>query len=278
VVFDADTLREEQMRSLAARFGCETAFVLAPSAPGADLRLRYFVPQHEMEMCVHATVATTAVLVNRRRLTRSPARIETPLGSITVSWEGDRDGLWVTVEQFEPAFSACNPAQDEVAAALRIPTAAIDTSVGPIQVVSTSRAKLMVPLADAAILDSLRPDMEALWALCDRYAITGLYPFTICPRLPATDAEARQFPRRAGYDENPATGVAASALAAYLTEHRALGELAEGWHTYVVRQGYAMGRPSVLQAGAHVAHGRITRTQIRGQALIGAEERIELQP
>ncbi|HEX6779941.1 MAG TPA: PhzF family phenazine biosynthesis protein [Ktedonobacterales bacterium] len=51
VVGDADALTTEQMQGLAAQFGVETAFVLAPQHVGADLRLRYFVPLYEMEMC-----------------------------------------------------------------------------------------------------------------------------------------------------------------------------------------------------------------------------------
>lgn len=34
----------------------------------------------------------------------------------------------------------------------------------------------------------------------------GFYPFTLALKGPGTDAEARQFPKRAGYDEDPATG------------------------------------------------------------------------
>ena len=55
------------MQAAAAAFGHETCFVLAPTSAaegeaGADVRLRYFVPRHEMEMCVHATVAASVLL------------------------------------------------------------------------------------------------------------------------------------------------------------------------------------------------------------------------
>lgn len=51
VVLDADHLSDDDLQAAAATFGAETVFVLAPRS-GGDLRLRYFVPEHEMEMCV----------------------------------------------------------------------------------------------------------------------------------------------------------------------------------------------------------------------------------
>ena len=53
VVFHADGWPDEELQAAAARFGVETVFVLAPRS-GGDVRLRYFVPVHEIEMCVHA--------------------------------------------------------------------------------------------------------------------------------------------------------------------------------------------------------------------------------
>ena len=94
VVFGADAWDGERMRAAAARFGHETCFVL-PVEDGvdADVRYRYFVPNHEMEMCVHATVAATV-------LRGGDARVQTPLGVREVRVEGDR----AVVEQFAPVF------------------------------------------------------------------------------------------------------------------------------------------------------------------------------
>src|SRR5215467_9329197 len=104
VVGEADALTTEQMQGLAAQFGVETAFVLAPQDAGADLRLRYFVPRHEMELCVHATVGVVTVLARQQRLAASPVKIETPLGILPVHWQPDGEHILVTVEQFPPLF------------------------------------------------------------------------------------------------------------------------------------------------------------------------------
>lgn len=273
VCFDPDgLLTTAQMQELAARFGHETAFVLKPSQPGADLRLRYFVPNHEMEMCIHATVGTITVLVEQGSVTASPVRIETPLGIIGAEWNRDEeDGvIAVMVEQFPPTFFEGAPDASEIAAALGIPHDALDSVALPIQAVSTARPKLMVPLRDYGVLDALQPDFEKLWEICERYRNTGFYAFTLATRQPDFEVDARQFPLRAGYYEDPATGVAACALAAYLTRYSE--DKNEGWNGYRVAQGFAMGRPSTIRAEAFVGNGAITATRVGGNALILGEE------
>ena len=264
------------MQRLAAQFGCETAFVLQPAHPDCDLRLRYFVPQHEMEMCGHATVGTVSVMAERGRLTASPVKMETPLGVIDVGWQRNHDGVLVTVEQFAPTFSTQQSDPVAVAAALRIPVQAIALELGPIQSVSVSRAKLIVPLHERAVLDTLQPDFETLWSLCDTYATTGFYPFTTAGGDPGTHAWTRQFPKRAGYNEDPATGVAACALGAYFVQYALFGGKDEGWHNLKIEQGHAMGRPSIIKVGVCVEHECIVATRMSGYARVLREEDITL--
>jgi PhzF family phenazine biosynthesis protein len=252
VVFGADTWEPDRMRSLAVRFGHETAFVLPPTA-GADVRLRYFVPRHEMEMCVHATVASVVLLAGDGRLTRNPAVVETPLGDVRVAW--DVATAHAMVEQFTPRFG--EPVVD-VAPVLAALGAARTT--GPVMSASTARAKLLVPLADEAALDGLRPDFAAVWALCERLGVTGMYPYAAAAR--GAEVAARQFPLRAGYDEDPATGVAACALGAYLARDRP-----DGWHATTIGQGRAMGCPSVIRAEALVTDGTVTATRVGGHMI-----------
>ncbi len=263
------------MQRLAAQFGCETAFVLKPVEPSANLRLRYFVPRHEMEMCGHATVGTVAVLAERNYFRASPLKVETPMGVLAVAWQRNADGVRVTVEQFAPTFSEQQPDPAAVAAALRIPVEGLALEVGPIQSVSVSRAKLIVPVRERAVLDQLQPDFERLWTLCDEYETTGFYPFTRGGDK-VSHAQARQFPKRAGYNEDPATGVAACALGAYFVQYAVFGEKNEGWHNFTIEQGHAMGRPSIIEVGARVEHGRIVATRMSGHARVLGEEDITL--
>jgi PhzF family phenazine biosynthesis protein len=257
VVFDADDLSADQLQELARGFGVETAFVLAPRA-GGDVWLRFFVPRHEMEMCVHATVASTVLLGRAGRLPQNPARVETGIGVLDVSWER----ATAVVDQLAPTFgpAVAGAARQRVLDALRITEGELDGA--PIRSVSTSRPKLIVPLRDEATIDRLAPDVELLWAVCDELDVTGFYPFARPAR--EADVAARQFPRRVGYDEDPATGVAAGALAAYLASDDADG--ATGWRRWLIAQGRAMGRPSLITAEALLsAPGTVTATRVGGQ-------------
>ncbi len=278
VVLDADALSTAQMQAMTAAFGCETAFVVASLRADAALRLRYFVPLHEMEMCVHATVGALTVLVEQQRITQSPVQVETPLGVLPMEWRREEGQLWVTVEQFPPTFfegqPERQPSREEVAAVLGVDAQVIDESVGAIQLVSVSRSKMLIPLQDVATLDSFQPVQERVRQLCERYATTGLYPFTLRTRSPKLQAEARQFPKNAGYLEDPATGVAAAALAAYLIRAGAIIPSGNGWQVLSIGQGDAMGQPSLMRAEVLLEGGVITRTRITGQARILSTEHL----
>lgn len=274
VVLDGDDLNTEHGKHLATIFGAETIIVLNSKETDSDFGLRYFVPKYEMEMCVHGTIAATTVLKKMGRISKTPVKIETVLGQITVEWKEQGEGLRVTVFQFPAKFSDSNPAIDEVCSALRIPITAIAKDNGPILSVSTSRPKLIIPVVNSDTLNQLEPDFEMLWKLCDQYETTGFYPFSKNAGRSSNVYSARQFPKRAGYNEDPATGVAACALGAYVTRYESRSK---GWHSFEVHQGQAMGKPSILEVGAYLEKDYITKTCVSGKANILSEQSRTLQ-
>ena len=80
VTLDADRLSAEEMQAMAFRFGEESVFLMKPARGDCDVKARYFVPLHEMEMCTHDTIAAVTVLVKTGRAKSSPVRLETALG------------------------------------------------------------------------------------------------------------------------------------------------------------------------------------------------------
>ena len=268
VVFGGDFLSPAEMQRMAAEFGVETAFVLSPINPHADFRLRYFVPKHEMEMCVHATVGFATVYWKENSPTASTIQVESPLGIIAVHRIDDSLKPLVMVEQFPPTFAERAPNIESVAEVLNISPTNIRNDI-PIQSVSTSRSKLIVPINDVHILHGLKPNFEALWSLCDDYDTTGLYPFVVTEARETLVGEARQFPKRSGYPEDPATGVAASALSAYCVANKlTVNNDKDDWHTIKVHQGRAIGRPSTIIARCRIVGEDIIATQVGGRAEI----------
>lgn len=273
VVPSADDLTAGQMQALAQRFGLDTAFILRPRFKDADIRIRYFVPDHEMGVSGHATIAAITVALLDKILKSSSVQVETTTGTFGVNWVRHDNVTVVTLEQNQPVFGAV-VAPDDVAGALKINGDQFVIENGPVQSVSVSRAKLLVPLKDSLVLDGLKPDYEALWELCDRLRVTGFYPFTRRTDKPQARAEARQFPLRAGFPEDAATGVAAAALAAYLAAYDRKYEAGE--HLFRIAQGYAMGAPSLIEAIAECKGGKITRTAIRGVAQVTSRDQVPI--
>lgn len=116
---------------------------------------------------------------------------------------------------------------------------------------SVSRYKTLVPIATLDILHSATnpKDADEFRTLCDSIGSTGLYLYSPVPTLTENSGhddhpyefECRQFPRASGYPEDPATGIAASALACSLYK-RGMGQK-EG-ELFIIHQGTAMKRPS----------------------------------
>lgn len=244
IVLDADAMSAEDMRRVAAHYGHESAFVMAPEDSGNDWRFRFFVPNHEMEMCGHATLGSLWVLRREGRWDGKPVRIKTLSGIVEgrVAADGEHIEVSQPAGRTEPIIDASAIAA--ICAALRI--SPDDIALEGICNAATSRVKTLVPLRNVAQLQALRPDFATMLATCDAIGSTGLYP---CAREDVGDGkslpilQARQFPRSSGYPEDAATGIAAAAL---LYGARRFGWLRPGERGVVVRQGVAMGHPSAI--------------------------------
>jgi PhzF family phenazine biosynthesis protein len=219
----------------------------------------------------HATIAAITVARLDNTVKSDHVRVETMKGIFEVESSRRGDGIIVTLEQNKPLWPHLDP--DLVARALNIDPKRIGLAESPIQSVSASRAKLLVPLEDSKVLDNLMPDYQALWELSEKLQVTGFYSFTRHPDKKNAQAEARQFPLRAGFPEDAATGVAAAALGAYLATYDR--KCKTGQHVLRIAQGYAMQAPSLIEAIVECAEGKVTRTAIRGTAEIVRRERIE---
>lgn len=264
VILNADNLTTDQMQTMTKDLSHESAFVLKSNRSDCDVMLRFFVPLYEMEMCIHATIGSITVLVKRGMINYSPTIVETMLGPVKVEWEVKESNIEVSVDQFLPEFMDVNLTEEDICKALNIGMEEIGDL--PIQSVSTSRHKLVIPLKSVKTLNQLRPNFDYLWNLCDEVNTSGFYPFAF-EQNSKRSVQARQFPKRAGYNEDPATGVAASALGAYLTEHNVYGLSNSGWNSFRIIQGVAMGRPSIINSETFIQENEIIRNRIKGNAL-----------
>jgi PhzF family phenazine biosynthesis protein len=236
ITLDADGLSDRDMQGIAKKFGHEAGFVLKPSDPRrADVRYRFFVPRHEMDMCGHGTLGTTWLLAKEGRVSPGVVRVETASGvvNVRVSDKGD-----VALSQPSGKVTAV-PDRHRAAILDVLGIAERDLLDLPIVNAATSRVKTLVPLASPLVVNRLAPDFERMEAVCEAIGSTGLYPFA-CDWDDERTYHARQFPKASGFPEDAATGVAATALLFGLRHFGLIGTR----KTIRVIQGEAMGRPS----------------------------------
>ncbi|MHA1153854.1 MAG: PhzF family phenazine biosynthesis protein [Alphaproteobacteria bacterium] len=245
VVLDAAAMSRAEMQEVARTYSLESGFVL-PSDPGdtADFRFRFFVPQHEMDMCGHATIGMLWLLRRAGRLVGSKTAVRTSSGILYGYVDGPEDNPIVEITQPRGRVQDLELLSSHRAEILAVLGAdREDLAEPPIQNVATSRVKTLVPICDPDRLAALQPDFTRVEGLCGSLNSTGLYPYAPVSETEQT-FEARQFPRDSGYPEDAATGIAATALAFGLLE---AGTIRDSKRPLTVYQGRAMGRLSKMR-------------------------------
>jgi PhzF family phenazine biosynthesis protein len=226
-------LEKNLQKSLAQKCEWESVHISSPDVGWP--RLHFFLPSgEEVSFCAHAAIGAIKVASS---------------GSIQVTYEtnysssqkalidGDEVGL-----KMSSAFLTKSLEKDSLSSLLEqtnidkqgILTESLNASI--------ARPKTLIELASVDALNTAIPpsNPDTFRQACDAIGSTGLYPYA---RISNDTWECRQFPRASGYPEDPATGIAASALAVHL--HRDLQ-----LPVYNIYQGTAMGRPSLIRIKA----------------------------
>jgi PhzF family phenazine biosynthesis protein len=238
LVPDADGLSTEAMAAIARELhASETAFLLASDA--ADRRIRYFTPTGEIDLCGHATVAAVAWLAEAGRIDDGTHTFETNVG--TLETELDDETVWMGGEVAEVTRADLD--YDRVASALGADPATLE-DIGadlPLAIASTGLRYLVVPMNFLQALSGLEPDLQAIEALSAELDVTGVYAFTFDTLDGDSTLHGRMFAPRAGIEEDPVTGTASGAVAAYLREFGAFdGEFPD---EMTFEQGHFVDRP-----------------------------------
>ncbi len=256
VVPDANGLTDEQMQAIAAELAAsETAFVLSPSAGvDADLRLRYFTPAVEVDLCGHATIGSMSSLFANGRIGGAGARtavcrIETRVGVLPIVL-GYKDGLaYAEMGQAAPRFRETDVNLDQLASWLGINPDDFDLTL-PLGMSSTGLWDLFVPVKTLAVMNALNPDFGRLAAWNRELEVASTHLYTKETVHTSSDYHARDFSPALGIPEDPATGTASGALTALLHAH---GHVAYGQHV-TFEQGFEIHRDSYIEA--HVEQGQ----------------------
>ena len=245
-VWIGETLPDpETMQRIAAEVGAsETAFV-APSS-GPDRKVRYFSPTVEVSFCGHATIATGVVLGSSGE--DDTFRLATAAGEVLVT-VGVRNGrVEASLVSVEPKHTEVSDALlDEALAALGWKSSDLDRSIPPANAYAGAW-HLVLAVSRSDRLAKLNYDFERLKALMLRENLTTLQ---LVWRAQDDLFHSRNPFPVGGVVEDPATGAAAAALGGYLRD----AGLIQSPATFVIRQGEAMGRPSLLMVDVPATGG-----------------------
>jgi len=275
VVPDANSLTEHEMQLIAREMNLsETAFVLEPTAPEADFRVRFFTPTDEVDLCGHATIATFHLLAEFDKFDLAPGinvfKQETAAGILPVEVHTDRMGnvTRVMMHQVLPQIISTIDNEESIADMLGTESLNIQDAPGDVQIVSTGLPDLIVPIYDRESLDDLEPDMEDLRSWCRRHDVIGVHAFCFAPCDDDTSITVycRDFAPVVGIPEESATGTANGALGAYLV----LNELVpiETPTTYIfAAQGHKLDRPSVIWVEVETDGKAISAVKVGGTAV-----------
>jgi trans-2,3-dihydro-3-hydroxyanthranilate isomerase len=258
VFTDARDLTSEEMQELARETKLsETVFVLPPTDPTADVRIRIFTPAVELPFAGHPTLGAAFVLGGP--MSKIVIRLETGAGVVPVELE--RDGPRIVFGRMEQPIPPWETVDDPSAIFAAL---GVEGSLLPVERYELGPGHVYVQLASREEVAAVRPD----WGALGRATQDGVNVF-------AGDGlqwKNRMFAPNHGVDEDPATGSAAGPLAIHLARH---GRIAFG-DRIEISQGAEIHRPSTLYAEAHGTPDEIQRVVVGGSAVTVARGEFSL--
>jgi trans-2,3-dihydro-3-hydroxyanthranilate isomerase len=275
VLPDAKGMPAAQMQAVAREFNfAETTFVLPAEVAGHTARLRIFSPGAEMPFAGHPTVGTAAALVLRGLVAMQGSTatmvFDEVVGPVTVSVRDEASGLYselaLDAELDRPPGV---PSADALAKALSLPVDAVrDAWFAGVGLPFCFCSLATVADVDAAVLDK-----AALSAALGQAWARHLF-FFAGDLVDGGEVYARMFAPSIGIDEDPATGSAAAALVGCLAAAR--DGAPDAAPTLTIRQGFAMGRPSIISASARMQAGRLRQVSVGGRVVQFATGTLEV--
>lgn len=262
VIPDAGRLDEADLQRIAREFNfSETTFVYPPEA-GGDAKVRIFTPTMEVPFAGHPTVGTALALHALGRV-GSEMVLELGIGPIPVS-VSEGKARFVTKEPLS-VWDGLEAARVAESVGLSADQIRCDRHAPVIAGVGFAFA-----LAELTGMDALAAALPVtdVFRACDAdWPVSSHYDLLVYVR-DGDRIAMRMFAPLDGIPEDPATGSAAAALAAWL------GRLEGRSARFDIVQGVEMGRPSRIEAEVTVEDGAPVAVAIAGHAVRMMEGRL----
>lgn len=261
VLADKD-LEPAVMQQVAAELKhSETAFV-QPAEEG--IRLRYFTPAGEVDLCGHATVSVFALLRRLGSIGDGTHKAITRAGELEIRVSGDT--VWM--DMAPPRSMGVLPEKDwpELYAAYGLTPADRPDDLQP-EIVSAGLADIMMPVRNHETLLRAVQNERVVTELSRRFDVTGVHMFCLGEEA----VYCSNFAPLYDIPEECATGTSNGALTYYLYERG----LVEPGRENLFLQGEHMGRPSRILSRLTVQDGAV-KVRIGGQAVMSLAGEMDL--
>lgn len=244
VVHDAEGVTDEEM----ARFAhwtnlSETTYLLPPTDPAADYRLRIWTPDRELPFAGHPTLGSAHAWLEAGGVPRDDAELVQECGAGLVRIRRDQRLAFAA-----PPLLRSGPVdaadRARIATALRL----ADADLVDLAWVDNGPGWVACLLDSAEAVLACRPDYGAFGDL--EVGIVGPYAD---PASAGADVEVRAFVPSMGIGEDPVTGSLNAGIAQWLAGDRLPT-------SYVASQGTALGR-----------RGRVHVELVNGQIWVGGD-------
>lgn len=262
VVHDADDLSPAQMQLIAQWTNLsETTFLLRPTEPQADYRVRIFTPAAELAFAGHPTLGSCQAWLQRQQggaLAKREVTQQCAAGLIRIRVDGRYAAFAAPPLRSEPPGGAL---LSQVCTALGLAPAQVQHA----SVLDNGTAWLGLVLHSAQTALAIAPNHAALASLCKVGVIGWHAPSETLGAEPKPLFEVRAFAACTGVPEDPVTGSLNASLAVWMDT------LSLTPAHYVVAQGGCIGRQgrvSVSKEGQAIWIGGQTSVCMTGQLVL----------
>ncbi len=240
VVFEADDIPTQTMQKIAREMNLsETVFILKPTVPEADYRVRIFTPMNELPFAGHPTVAAAHSILARYpdKAHSTLLRQECGIGIVPVEVLPSQAGKLLRMTQAQPTYRETGLTRATVEKMLGCSQSEFADT--PFQVVSTGVPWLVVQLKRLETISLLEPDQALIARECKALNAAGITVFVDRGDVAPVRLRLRTFAPGEGVLEDPVCGSGNGSVAAFIAYHKHAGESSGN---YVAEQGVEIGR------------------------------------
>ena len=272
VVLNSKGLSDSDMQEITAKAGYnETAFLLDSDL--ADLKIRYFTPGYETDLCGHATMAMVYALAGRGKLDgKELLTIETKAGILPIKVTRNQDDEWsIAMKQAVPKFIEYEGSKRELMHSIGLKESDLHPTF-PILYGSTGSWTLLVPVKHLSAFQEMKPDNQRFPDVLQELPRASIHPFCLETHDPAADMHGRHFSSPyAGTVEDAVTGTASAVMGAYYAKFIQTGFT--GRLDLVVEQGQEIGKDGRVAVQVSIDQENLG-VQITGKAVYVKEQQI----